>query len=194
MPDSRFPQNVSRLAKMIDDAKNRTARQQLPPDFVSELDADPTLQTASKGEVMLDALGNVPMKLYDIYFDDIDEITNTSWMPQMHLTEEERNVVEAKGSVLLLGRSGTGKTICISNRSESICNHPCRPIVVALSSSDELNGLFTMGQSSLIGRDSGTNPIFRSSSLPGLAGYADTLREPSVETGRVLRSSHLTSF
>ena len=109
---------MSRLAKLIDDAKNRTARQQLPQDFVSELDADPTLRTASRGEVMLDALGNVPLKLYEVNFDDIDDITDTSWMPQMHLTKEERDVVEAKGTILLLGRSGTGKTICISNRIE----------------------------------------------------------------------------
>ena len=116
--DLLHSQNVSRLAKLIDDAKNRTARQQLPQDFVSELDADPTLRTASRGEVMLDALGNVPMKLYDINIDDIDDINDTSWMPQMHLTKEERDVVEAKGTILLLGRSGTGKTICISNRIE----------------------------------------------------------------------------
>jgi hypothetical protein len=53
---------------------------------------------------MLDALGNVPMKLYNVNLDDVDDITSTSWMPQMHLTQEERNVVEAKGTVLLLGR------------------------------------------------------------------------------------------
>ena len=67
---------------------------------------------------MLDALGNVPLKLYDVTFDSIDGISDESWMPPMHLTEEERDVVEAKGTVLLLGRSGTGKTICISNRIE----------------------------------------------------------------------------
>ena len=68
---------------------------------------------------MLDALGNVPMKLYDVTKDHMDDIiSNPSWKPQMHLTEEERSVVEAKGTVLLLGRSGTGKTICISNRIE----------------------------------------------------------------------------
>jgi DNA-binding NtrC family response regulator len=60
---------------------------------------------------MLDALGNVPLKLYDVSFDNIDAIADQSWMPPMHLTEEERAVVEAKGTVLLLGRSGTGKTI-----------------------------------------------------------------------------------
>jgi hypothetical protein len=113
-----FSQDVSRFAKLIDDARNRTARQQLPQDFISELD-DPTGRMAPRSEVMLDALGNVPMKLYDVTKDHMDDIiSNPSWMPQMHLTEEERGVVEAKGTVLLLGRSGTGKTICISNRIE----------------------------------------------------------------------------
>jgi len=32
---------------------------------------------------------------------------DSSWVPQLHLTEEELEVVEAKGMVLLLGRSGT---------------------------------------------------------------------------------------
>ena len=50
-------------------------------------------------------------KLYDVNFDNIDDIATTSWTPQMSLTDEERKVVEAKGTVLLLGRSGTGKTI-----------------------------------------------------------------------------------
>ena len=58
------------------------------------------------------------MKLYDVNFDNIDSIVEMSWSPMMHLTEEERKVVEAKGTVLLLGRSGTGKTVCICNRME----------------------------------------------------------------------------
>ena len=46
-------QEVSRLAKLIDDAKNRTARQDLPEDFITdELDDKQTI--GIKG-VMLDA-------------------------------------------------------------------------------------------------------------------------------------------
>ena len=41
-----------------------------------------------------------------------------SWTPKLHLTDEERDIVEAEGTVLVLGRSGTGKTICICNRIE----------------------------------------------------------------------------
>jgi len=113
---------VSRLAKLIDDAKNRTARQQMSDSFVSEMESGNYKYSDSpsqgKKEILLDALGNVPLKLYDVNFDNVDDIAKKSWTPQMHLTDEEREVVEAKGTVLLLGRSGTGKTICICNRIE----------------------------------------------------------------------------
>ena len=111
--------SVSRLAKLIDDAKNRTARQNLSDNLISELEnGDSSTKVTKKREVLLDALGNVPLKLYDVNFDNIDSIESDSWAPQMHLTDEERKVVEAKGTVLLLGRSGTGKTVCICNRLE----------------------------------------------------------------------------
>jgi hypothetical protein len=67
-------------------------------------------------DVKLDPIGNVPLKVYDI--ENVDDIVTDDWAPRMHLTREERDVVEAKGTVLLLGRSGTGKTVCISNRIE----------------------------------------------------------------------------
>lgn len=60
-------------------------------------------------------------KLYDVNFENIDDIATTSWTPQMSLTDEELKVVEAKGTVLLLGRSGTGKTIV----SQSSCFISC---------------------------------------------------------------------
>ena len=58
--------SVSRLAKLIDDAKNRTARQQMPPSLMNELNSNPytgTMKTAANREVLLDALGNVPLKV-----------------------------------------------------------------------------------------------------------------------------------
>jgi len=107
--------SVSRLAKLIDDAKNRAARQQLPDSFISEMGNGISPQ---KMEVKLDPIGNVPLKLYDVSFDNVNDIVEESWTPQMHLTPEERDVVETTGTVLLLGRSGTGKTVCICNRME----------------------------------------------------------------------------
>ena len=93
----------------------------MPQNLIDQLNTDSST-TCAKREVLLDALGNVPLKLYDVNFDNIDDIATSSWTPQMSLTDEERKVVEAKGTVLLLGRSGTGKTIvssiiCVSNQS-----------------------------------------------------------------------------
>jgi len=60
----------------------------------------------------------VPLKVYDIGTAEIDNIAKKDWTPKLHLTKEEREVVEIRGTVLLLGRSGTGKTICVCNRME----------------------------------------------------------------------------
>lgn len=97
---------VSRLMKLIDDSKSRSARQQMPEALVAELQND---SPRPRKKVMLDVFGNAPLKLYDFGSDSIDEITKKSWSPRLHLTDEERDVVEAEGTILVLGRSGTGK-------------------------------------------------------------------------------------
>ena len=105
----------------------------MPQNLIDQLNANAST-TCAKREVLLDALGNVPLKLYDVNFDNIDDIATSSWTPQMSLTDEERKVVEAKGTVLLLGRSGTGKTIVSSiisaqNKSvHKICTKICERI------------------------------------------------------------------
>jgi len=111
---------VSRLMKLIDDCKSRTARQQLPESVISDLQHEDLLPSHAKEKkgILLDVFGNVPLKLYDVNFHSINDITMESWTPKLHLTEEERDVVKATGTVLVLGRSGTGKTICICNRME----------------------------------------------------------------------------
>ena len=88
---------VSRLMTLIDDSKSRTARQHLPQSLISELENDNLLpQTASREEVLLDVFGNVPLKVYDMNFHSINEMTMESWTPQLHLTDEERDVVETE--------------------------------------------------------------------------------------------------
>jgi hypothetical protein len=100
---------VSRLMRLMDDAKNRSARQQLPQSLMSDLQNEGLITQQQKEEVLLDVFGNVPLKLYDVHLGSIDDITKEAWTPTLHLTEEERDVVETEGTVLLLGRSGTGK-------------------------------------------------------------------------------------
>jgi hypothetical protein len=55
-------------------------------------------------KILLD-VGNAPLKVYDLSFHELDYVIKASWTPQLHLTDEERQVVEADGTVLL-GRSG----------------------------------------------------------------------------------------
>ena len=86
--------------RLIDDAKSRSARQQLPEALVKE-----DCQRPPADNILLD-VGNAPLKVYDLNFNALDDVTKESWTPQLHLTEEERSVVEADGTVLLLGRSG----------------------------------------------------------------------------------------
>lgn len=110
---------VSRLMTLIDDSKSRTARQQISQSLISDLqNEDLAHQSTQKDEILLDVFGNIPLKLYEVKFHSIQDIKKDSWTPKLHLTEEERDVVEAEGTVLVLGRSGTGKTVCICNRIE----------------------------------------------------------------------------
>ena len=110
---------VNRLMQLIDDSKSRSARQQMPATLVSELQNEGLLnQDEPKKEVLIDIFGNTPLKIYDVNFNAINEITKDSWTPRLHLTDEERDIVEADGTVLVLGRSGTGKTICICSSIE----------------------------------------------------------------------------
>jgi hypothetical protein len=93
--------SVSRLMKLIDDAKSRSARQQVPKALIDE-----SSQSQSAAKTILLDVGNAPLKVYDLSFHELDDITKATWTPQLHLTNEERRVVEANGTVLLLGRSG----------------------------------------------------------------------------------------
>jgi len=120
--------SVSRLAGLIDDSESRSTKQrtdltELPALAPGMLEEQNDKRESGDGikdrSIILDPLGNVPLKVYEIPAYDLEQISNESWMPPMHLTEEEREiVVNVKGTVLLLGRSGTGKTVCICNRME----------------------------------------------------------------------------
>jgi hypothetical protein len=108
---------VSRAIGLIDDSLRRSSLQQT---FVEESNTLPVDGSGCPHHscIVLDPSGNVPLKIYDICGEDIDSTSwdDDSWIPRLHLTEEERIVVENKGTTLLLGRSGTGKTVCICNR------------------------------------------------------------------------------
>lgn len=102
--------DVSRLMRLIDDSKRRSACQLIPESLVSELHDEGLLPTASsRKEVLLDMFGNTPLKVYDVALNTISDIASEAWSPKLHLTDEERDIVEGEGTTLVLGRSGTGK-------------------------------------------------------------------------------------
>lgn len=98
--------NVTRLCNLIDNAESRSSRQ---------LSSAARVPDAQRGEgmidterILLDPLRDVPLKLFALPMKDVKKLSSESWRPPLHLTIEERDIVEKDGTVLLLGRSGTG--------------------------------------------------------------------------------------
>jgi DNA replication protein DnaC len=76
---------------------------------LDDINASITKNNRDRKEILLDPLGNVPLKRYEVTLNNINKLSTVEWKSSLVLTEEERDVVETKGTVLLLGRSGTGK-------------------------------------------------------------------------------------
>lgn len=106
--------SVSRLMLLIDDSKTRSARQRVVASHelpeLNETSSSAASSANSHSDFLINPLGNVPLKLYNVSMDNVEEISSESWTPRLHLTDEERNIVETKGTCLLLGRSGTVRT------------------------------------------------------------------------------------
>ena len=108
--------DVSRHVKLIDEAEKRSRRQ-----LVGALEVDEVGNSDSftiGNDIMLDPKGNTPMKFYEVTYTNIDRLQDLAWHPPIYLTKEEREIVETNGTVLVVGRSGCGKTICICNRMD----------------------------------------------------------------------------
>jgi hypothetical protein len=72
-------------------------------------------------EMLVDPSSNVPLKIYALPISKLNKLADDPlWVPPVKLTQEEKNIVRhagtGDGAVLLLGRSGTGKTLCITSR------------------------------------------------------------------------------
>jgi len=108
---------VPRYLKLIDDSENRSSRQWKDARtlFNDENECNSN-QKCDKLRVQLDPRSNTPLKLFEVLSNQIEHVADQNWKPQLYLTEEERDIVETHGTVLVLGRSGTGKTVCIANR------------------------------------------------------------------------------
>ena len=59
------------------------------------------------------------MKLFEAKADEFPASSVSKWNPPLLLSAKQREINSQKGSVLLLGRSGTGKTYYLVNRMQS---------------------------------------------------------------------------
>ena len=66
-------------------------------------------------EVLLDPSGNTPLMVFDVMVNELPQL-ETGWQPPMRLTTREKEIVDHEGLVTILGRSGTGKTLCMAMR------------------------------------------------------------------------------
>jgi hypothetical protein len=73
----------------------------------------------SKDTTLLDPVGNSPLKIYMASRFELPEIQNKKTRMPLRLSTHEKEVNGQGGTVLLLGRSGTGKTVCLCNRMTS---------------------------------------------------------------------------
>jgi hypothetical protein len=72
-----------------------------------------------KEQVLLDPLANCPLKIWELQSGNVQRLKEEGWEPKLSLTSKEEQVIESMETVLLLGRSGTGKTICIANKMQA---------------------------------------------------------------------------
>ena len=68
--------------------------------------------------VLLDPTSNVPLKVYSTPRKDFSMLSRigTDWQPSLLLSAKEREVNDQEGTVCVIGRSGTGKTVCLCDR------------------------------------------------------------------------------
>ena len=72
-----------------------------------------------RDQVLLDPLANSPLKIWELQSGNVQRLKEEGWEPKLRLTSKEEQVIESMETVLLLGRSGTGKTICIANKMQA---------------------------------------------------------------------------
>ena len=81
----------------------------------ASVDAESVLQM-SEDDVLLNPVGNIPLKLSCASLSHLQQIAELGWNLPLRLGKAQRDIDEQGGTVLVLGRSGTGKTLCLSER------------------------------------------------------------------------------
>ena len=127
---------VSRYIKQIDECEGRMNRQfRASASELLDDGSEGNANVVDKGNAMaidndtilLDPCANTPLKIHQLPTSDMKKLLE-GWMPPFRLTNDERKIIQTPGTVLVLGRSGTGK---VSNRwrclslvaGRKICNY-----------------------------------------------------------------------
>lgn len=116
---------VPRLARLVDISDERRV-ETLPGEAVDVQDEGP----------LIDPISHSLLPSYCVRSKDLDRLARgTSWVPPLALSTEERTLVESTvpSAVLLLGRSGTGKTVCTAMRMVRDAQHATRRVFIARS-------------------------------------------------------------
>lgn len=112
---------ISRCCELVDLSYSRVVakRQTQMEELVSAAEGEGGVAQATEEEpeMLADPIANVPLKIHSVDVGSFNRLVHdSSWTPPLRLTELEREIVERPGAVLLLGRSGTGKTLCVCSR------------------------------------------------------------------------------
>ncbi len=70
----------------------------------------------SDDHALIDPAGNLPLRLAVTSAADLPKLAREGLRPRLRLTSAQREMDRQQGTVLLLGRAGTGKTICLCER------------------------------------------------------------------------------
>ncbi len=96
------------------------------------------IQSQEEPELLVDPSSNVPLKIYALPVSKLNKLADDpTWVPPVKLTREEEHVVRhasEHGATLLLGRSGTGKTYCVTSRmchDRHVSQTPLRQLFIA---------------------------------------------------------------
>jgi hypothetical protein len=93
---------------LIDDASSRLARPvtslasdipEIAREAAAAAAAGGRAENSDTGHILLDPKRDIPLKLYEVDFSEIDKLHFESWRPSLHLTPKEREIVETEGTV-----------------------------------------------------------------------------------------------
>jgi hypothetical protein len=119
--------DISTYARQIDGAisRMRTCPPMLEYSCLpTASDTETKVEKTEKGlllndeSVLIDPMSNRPLKTYLTPRPKWSELMNKQFKPPLRLSKKEEEIVNEQNSLLVYGRSGTGKTVCICNKMQ----------------------------------------------------------------------------